>query len=211
MMTSVMTTVNIDLWILLVGVGLPSACLLMICFVYCWRRLSLRQRGTQTRPANLDTGFDQQVLLEMVLQQVDTAFNNIVDTVQAQRIQMLKVLETHGLAPPNQMPAPSADGPNVSPTQVATAVTSVSAKKATDEESIEQEEMAPGHFSKTGAPEKAALFDPYSQIPDYIHRGLSIPEVAARLDLPESAVELYVSLRMSANKDGRQITACVRP
>lgn len=193
-MTSVMTTVSIDLWVLLVGVVLPSACLLVISLVYCWRRLARRR---SIRPAG-ETGhpdFNQlmqlQMQLEMVLQQTDNAFNSIVDAVREQRVQLLKVLETH------QLSTPAADGQRqrseaVTPKEIAAATA-----KATDERSSENDGPAAADLGPA-ADGTATLFDPYSQIPGHIRRGLTVPEVAARLDLPESAVELYVNLRMSA-------------
>lgn len=185
------TTVNIELWVLLVGVALPSACLLMLSLVYFRRRLSRRLKRGGSACETGDSGFNQQVLLEMVLQQTDDALNRIVDAVQEQRIQMLRVLETHQLSLPNQAPPGSAADPNQSPA---------------DETSADLDTVTtPIH--RAGASGKVALFDPYRQIPDYVHQGLSVPEVAARLDLPESAVDLYIKLRMSMNKDGSQKTA----
>jgi hypothetical protein len=195
------TTVNIELWVLLVGVALPSACLLMLSLVYLRRRLSRRLKRDGSACETGDSGFSQQVLLEMVLQQTDNALNRIVDAVQEQRTQMLRVLETHQLTLPNQAPPGSAADPNQSPADVDARVRSTADETSADLDTVN----APIH--EAGASGKVALFDPYRQIPDYVHQGLSIPEVAARLDLPESAVDLYIKLRRLVNKDGSQKTA----
>ena len=198
-MTSVMTNVTIDLWVLLAGVALPSACLVMISLVYCWRRLT-RRRKNAVLDQNGDPGFNQQILLEMVLQQTDNALNAIVDAVQEQRIQMLKVLETH------QLSMPAAARPNIRSAEITAEEISGATHMATDDNSPSTVNAATPSLKHT-TPGKDALFDPYCQIPDYIHQGLTAAEVAARLDLPEAAVDLYVNLRMSPAKDGSQKTA----
>jgi hypothetical protein len=201
-----LTMVNIELWVLLVGVALPSACLLMISLVYLGRRLSRRQNRDGSACGTGDAGFSQQVLLEMVLQQTDNALNRIVDAVQEQRTQMLRVLETHQLTLPNQPPAESAGDPDLTPADVDAQVSSTAAELVADGTPGDKATVT-APVPKARARGKVALFDPYRQIPDYVHQGLSVPEVAARLDLPESAVDLYIKLRMAVNKDGSQKTA----
>jgi hypothetical protein len=205
-MTTAMTTIHIDLWVLLIGVALPSVCLLVISLMYCWRRLSRRQCGPRTSGKDDNPGFDRQVLLEMVLQQTDNAFNRIVETVQEERIQMLKVLETHQLALPGRSAAGPAADPRLDPPELAPRKQSADALEATRAVAPQKDEAA-ATPKRNIAPAQAALFDPYSQIPAYIHQGLTVPEVAACLDLPEAAVDLYVNLRMSATPDGGQKTA----
>jgi hypothetical protein len=199
MMTRVMTHVTIDLWVLLAGVALPSACLLMISLVYCWRRLTRRHRSAAVLQTG-DPGFNQQILLEMVLQQTDNAFNSIVDAVQEQRIQMLKLLETH------QLSMPVAAGPDLQSAEIPAGDISAANHKTAGKNSTLNNSAAASSL-KNNSPGKNTLFDPYSQIPDYIQQGLTSAEVAACLDLPEAAVDLYVNLRMSATKDGSQKTA----
>jgi hypothetical protein len=189
-MYSGVTTVTIDLWVLLAGVALPSACLLLISLVYCWRRLTRRHKSAADLQSG-DPGFNKQILLEMVLQQTDNALNSIVDAVQEQRIQLLKVLETH------QLSMPAASGPHIRPAEVAAEALSAGLPKPTGE-NPPANDIAAAYSRKNNTTGKDALFDPYSQIPEYIHQGLTVPEVAARLDLPEAAVDLYVNLRMSA-------------
>jgi hypothetical protein len=186
-----MTKVNIDLWVLLVGVALPSACLLLISLSYCWRRLTRRRSKAVLKREADPSGFNQQVLLEMVLQQTDNAFNSIVDAVHRQRMELLTVLETHKL--PSHLstePLPQT-APLVNKREVVTVPAEVKGISAT-----------PGARIRTA--ETAAIFDPYSQIPEQIQKGLSVAEVAAGLNLPESAVELYVKLRLSAPNRGSQ-------
>jgi hypothetical protein len=209
-----MTKVNIDLWVLLAGVALPSACLLMVSLVYCWRRLSRRRR--QTGGAHGESaGFDRQVLLEMVLQQTDNALNSIVDAVQAQRIEMLNLLETHRLPLPTATPPaavsvletePVADHADEAPSEASAEVSAAvsAAPPAASGVQAPPPPASPGAAKAGKGSDPNTLFDPYRQIPDHIHAGLSISEVAGRLDLPESAVELYVSLRMPEMKGGRQ-------
>lgn len=208
-----MDKVSIDLWVLLIGVALPSTCLLMVSLIYCWRRLF--RRGAKA--VGETPGFDQQVLLEMVLQQTDNALNNIVDAVQAQRAEMLKVLETRQLSiPGNNSPSGAAPlSPVPSEGQIITATDAGFQKKITATEGQANPEgsgaatdncqsgsMAAGIDGQKTSSD--AMFDPYRQIPDHIQSGLSISDVATRLDLPESAVELYVNLRMPEMKDGQK-------
>jgi hypothetical protein len=200
-----MTKVNIDLWVLLAGVALPSACLSLISLVYCWRRLFRRRpRADLGHAADLH-GFNQQVLLEMVLQQTDNAFNSIVDAVQEQRIQLLEVLETHQLArPASALGAPSAGDQR-------DAVAEPSPKLPSSNRSVETkfrcEEDAALMAGNRETPPADPRFDPYSRIPDLILQGLSVGEVASRLNLPESAVDLYRSLRMADGKTSSPKTA----
>jgi len=192
-----MTNVNIDLWVLLVGVALPSACLLLISLSYCWRRLTRRKSKAEVMQKEDPSGFNQQVLLEMVLQQTDNALNSIVDAVYQQRIELLTVLETHQLQSHLSTVAPTPAGPTSEPLM-------------NEQVTVPAEVKAPStpHTPAPGAKirnkKTAAIFDPYSQIPEQIQKGLSVAEVAAGLNLPESAVELYVKLRLSAPKSGRQ-------
>jgi hypothetical protein len=202
-----MTKVNIDLWVLLAGVALPSACLLMVSLVYCWRRLSRRHRANAGRGAD-PHGFNQQVLLEMVLQQTDNALNSIVDAVQEQRIQLLKVLETHQLPLPATAPVATSV-----PERTDGAAASEPTPKVPASAYGSAETQAPAEVSKVTSdgmrptPPTDLHFDPYSRIPDLLHEGLSVAEVATRLNLPESAVDLYKSLRMADGKGGDQKTA----
>jgi hypothetical protein len=92
---------------------------------------------------------------------------------------------------------PAAAGADLRPAEAAAEEMSAVTPKTTDEDSP-LKGNAPAPIRKRDTSGKNALFDPYSQIPDYIHQGLTVPEVAARLDLPEAAVDLYVNLRMSA-------------
>lgn len=199
-----MTKVNIDLWVLLVGVALPSVCLLLISLSYCWRRLTRGRRKSNLKPDADTSAFNQQVLLEMVLQQSDNAFNGIIEAVYQQRIELLTLLETHHLKPLLSTAAPSAAN---------TATQSLVSKEPAVSEgaSVSTEVPAQAHTPTTTArirtKETAAVFDPYSQIPEQIQNGLSTAEVAKRLNLPESAVELYVKLRLSSSQDGKQKTA----
>ncbi len=200
---SMMTQVNIDLWVLLVGVALPSTCLLLVSLVYCWRRFS-RRRSRSTRQT-ADVNFNQRVLLEMILQQTDTAFNALVDAIQAQRVQLLQVLETQQLPlPPETSAASLPNGPAGPP------LDAPQGAQLPNGEGHPTGRQASGTADDTlldGTAVSSALFDPYAQIPGCIREGLSIPEVAARLNLPESAVDLYVNLRMPDHKSGSQRTA----
>jgi hypothetical protein len=201
-----LTKVNIDLWVLIAGVALPSTCLLVISLVYCWRRLF--RRGANAGYGVARNEFSQQVLLEMVLQQTDNALNSIVDAVQAQRTQLLQVLETHQLPLPAPAPEPaSGEGSaetesETTPKSAVPAVPGVStAIEATANPSLSS-------FAIHGrTPRSEAQFDPYRQIPNLVHQGLSVAEVASRLCLPESAVDLYISLRMTDGKSGNQESA----
>jgi hypothetical protein len=198
-----LTKVNIDLWVLIAGVALPSACLLTISLVYCWRRL-FRPRVDAGNGAG-QKEFSQQVLLEMVLQQTDNALNSIVDAVQTQRSQLLQVLETHQLSLPATTPAAASGGRNAETESEPTTLSKVpavpgatAALEATTGHSL----LSLARYDET--PQSAAQFDPYGQIPELVHQGLSVAEVATRLGLPESAVELYISLRMPDGKSGNQ-------
>ena len=204
-----MTKVNIDLWVLIAGVALPSACLLMVSLVYCLRRLTRRRRLTKSA----DAGFDQQVLLEMVLQQTDSALNAIVDAVQAQRVEMLKVLATHQLSLPT--PAPMSVTSSL-PEQKIEVEDPTPAEETSEKLKDSAEEMTTVKSSPAATVKKdaailntntAALFDPYSQIPELIHQGLAVADVASRLNLPEAAVEMYVNLRMTDSKSSNQKSA----
>lgn len=199
-----MTNVNIDLWVLLIGVALPSLCLLLISLSYFWRRLTRRKGRSNAKQDDDRSAFNQQVLLEMVLQQTDNAFNSIIEAVYQQRVELLTLLETQQLKPQLSTTAPS---PTVNSTQPLVSVTPAASESA----SAPNEAHAPAHTPTTTArirtKETAAVFDPYSQIPEQIQKGLSTAEVASRLNLPESAVELYVKLRLSASQVGKQKTA----
>jgi hypothetical protein len=188
-----MTKVNIDLWVLLVGVALPSACLLLISIAYCWRRLTRRRSKAEFSPDADTGGFNQQILLEMVLQQTDNALNSIVDAVHQQRKALLTVLETHELQS------------HLSTLSPATAPLVNERVSVSTEPEAAANTLAPS--AKIRTKETAAIFDPYSQIPELIQQGLSVEAVASRLNLPESAVELYVKLRLSGPKGGRKRTA----
>ena len=194
-----MTKVNIDLWVLLVGVALPSACLLLISISYCWRRLTRRKSK-----AGADTsGFNQQVLLEMVLQQTDDAFNSIVDTVYKQRVELLTLLETQKVK--SHLSTKTSTPPAAATQPLATETSPTSEAQAVPTEAGNPPQTAAA--TNIRSKKTAAIFDPYSQIPEQIQQGLSVGEVASRLNLPESAVELYVKLRLSTQKDGRQKSA----
>lgn len=201
-----LTKVNIDLWVLIAGVALPSACLLVISLVYCWRRLFRRRANAGYGVAQNE--FSQQVLLEMVLQQTDNALNSIVDAVQAQRTQLLQVLETHQLPLPAAAPEPASGGGD---SETESETTPKSTIPAVPGVSTAIEATASPSLSSFGihgiTPQSEAQFDPYRQIPELVHQGLSVAEVASQLSLPESAVDLYISLRMADNKSGNQESA----
>jgi hypothetical protein len=201
-----LTKVNIDLWVLIAGVALPSTCLLVISLVYCWRRLFRRRVNAGYGAAQNE--FSQQVLLEMVLQQTDNALNNIVDAVQAQRTQLLQVLETHQLPLPAAAPEPASGG-GTTETECETTQKSIVAAVSGVSTAIEAtSNPSLSSFAIHGrTPHSEARFDPYRQIPELVHRGLSVAEVASRLCLPESAVDLYISLRMADVKSGNQESA----
>jgi DNA-binding NarL/FixJ family response regulator len=101
---------------------------------------------------------------------------------------------------------PTAAGPNIRPAEITAEEISASPHMTTGENPPSKVNAATPSL-KNNTPGKDALFDPYCQIPAYIHQGLTAAEVAARLDLPEAAVDLYVNLRMSPAKDGSQKTA----
>jgi hypothetical protein len=190
-----MVKVNIDLWILIICMAIPSLCLIITFFLIFKKRSKSINPGDISLGGQNSEGFEDQVAFQVACQQLNLLILNTINELEKHRLFLQGYMTKK------------------------TPAYRCSSQKSNDlydyaqqiyHKETEQNPIDGGDFKISSDRSESDPFSSYQIISDLFQSGMTAKQIAEKINFPQAEIDLYLKLHFEKDQNLKKSASSLR-